>query len=77
MTAMGAVCRGFAGLFTRKPDSNVITFFEVKELYNAAYEEKAAARNALRRYKRIEARAKAMDEAYRAQLGLERLRRAA
>jgi len=47
-----------------------ITFFEVKELYNLAYEQKAQARNALRRYRRIEARAKAMDEAYRTQLGL-------
>ena len=52
-----------------------ITFFEVKELYNLAYEQKAQARNALRQYRRIEARAKAMDNAYRAQLGL--IRRAA
>lgn len=52
-----------------------ITFFEVKELYNLAYEQKAQARNALRQYRRIEARARAMDEAYRAQLGL--VRRAA
>ena len=65
---MGAVIRRIAGLFTKKPASNVISFFEVKELYNAAYEEKAAARNALRRFKRIEAKAKAMDLAYRAQL---------
>lgn len=47
-----------------------ITFFEVKELYNLAYERKAQARNALRQYRKMEAQAKAMDEAYRAQLGL-------
>lgn len=68
MTIMGVVYRRIAGLFTKKQESNVISFFEVKELYNAAYEEKAAARNALRRYKRIEAKAKEMDHAYRAQL---------
>ena len=47
-----------------------ITFFEVKELYNLAYEQKAQARNALRQYRRIEARARALDESYRSQLGL-------
>lgn len=49
-----------------------ITFFEVKELYNLAYERKAQARNALRQYRRIEAKAQAMDEAYRLQLRLNR-----
>ena len=47
-----------------------ISFFEVKELYNLAYEQKAQARIALRQYRRIEARAKQMDAAYRSQLGL-------
>ncbi len=49
-----------------------ITFFEVKELYNLAYEQKAQARNALRQYRQIAIKAQKMDEAYRAQLGLER-----
>lgn len=59
-------------LKAQKPETTAITFFEVKELYNLAYEEKAQARNALRRYRRIARRAEAMDEAYRAQLGLAR-----
>lgn len=49
-----------------------ITFFDVKELYNRAYEHKAQARNALREYRRIEARARAMDNAYRIQLNQNR-----
>ncbi len=52
-----------------------ITFFEVKELYNLAYEQKAQARNALRQYRQISIKAQRMDEAYREQLGL--VRRAA
>ena len=61
--------RGIARIFKgakKKP----ISFFEVKELYNLAYEQKAQARIALRQYRRIEARAKQMDAAYRSQLGL-------
>ncbi len=55
-----------------KSSNKDISFFDVKELYNQAYEQKARARNALRQYKKIEARAKALDEAYRTQLGLTR-----
>lgn len=62
-----AVGRRISQIFKPK---KAITFFEVKELYNLAYEQKAQARNALRQFRRIEARAKAMDEAYRIQLGL-------
>lgn len=58
------------GRVFRKRKAEPITFFEVKELYNLAYEQKAQARIALRQYRRIEARARAMDEAYRSQLGL-------
>ena len=50
-----------------------ISFFEVKELHNLAYAQKAEARQALRQYRVVAARAQAMDSAYRAQL----LRRAA
>ena len=57
------------GIF-KKSKARPITFFEVKELYNLAYEQKAQARIALRQYRRIEAKAKAMDAAYRTQLGL-------
>lgn len=56
--------------FFKTEDQAGITFFEVKSLYNEAYEQKAQARNALRQYRRITKQAEAMDEAYRAQLGL-------
>ncbi len=63
---IGRIIKGLKG------QTSEITFFEVKELYNAAYEQKAQARNALRQFKRIEAQARRMDAAYRAQLGLTR-----
>lgn len=61
------IARVFKG---RASSAKDITFFEVKELYNLAYEQKAQARNALRQFKRIEAKARAMDTAYRSQLNL-------
>jgi len=45
-----------------------VTFFEVKTLYNQAYEHKAQARKALKQYRMIEAKAKILDAQYRAQL---------
>ncbi len=69
------VGRRISQIFKARKPGQGITFYEVKELYNLAYEQKAQARNALRQYRRMEAKAKAMDEAYRAQLGL--VRRAA
>ncbi len=71
---LSGACRKIANIF-KGQKVNDITFFEVKELYNLAYEQKAQARNALRRFRKMEAQARAMDEAYRAQLGL--MRRAA
>lgn len=64
------VGRRITRMLTPKKTNQEITFFEVKELYNLAYEQKAQARNALRQFRQIEAKARAMDEAYRAQLGL-------
>jgi hypothetical protein len=55
--------------FKKKPVAAEISFFDVKVLYNEAYEHKAKARLALRQYRRIEAQARAMDQAYRSQLG--------
>lgn len=66
------VGRGISQIFKPRKPNPGITFFEVKELYNLAYEQKAMARNALRQFRRMEARAKALDDAYRAQLGLQR-----
>ncbi len=47
-----------------------ISFVDVKELYDAAYEEKARARVNLKRFRGLMSKAIEMDEAYRAQLGL-------
>jgi len=71
------ICDKISQVLTIHKSSKDITFFEVKELYNAAYEQKAQARNALRQYRRIEARAKQMDAAYRSQLTNKMMRRAA
>ncbi len=54
----------------KKQQADNITFFDVKDLYNRAYEHKAQARNALRQYRRMAREAEALDEAYRTQLGL-------
>jgi hypothetical protein len=47
-----------------------ISLFDVKELYDAAYEEKAKARVNLKRFKALINKAEQMDAAYRTQLGL-------
>jgi hypothetical protein len=65
-----AVGRKIVNIFKPVKINDPITFFDVKELYNLAYEQKAQARNALRRYRRIALEAQALDNAYRARLGL-------
>lgn len=45
-----------------------VTFFDVKELYDAAYAEKAKGRVSIKRFKKLMAKATLMDMAYRAQL---------
>jgi len=47
-----------------------ISFFDVKELYEAAYAEKAKARVNLKRFQALMVKATQLDEAYRAQLRL-------
>lgn len=47
-----------------------ISFVDVKELYDAAYAEKAKARVNLKRFKVLLSKATQLDEAYRVQLGL-------
>lgn len=66
----GAELLGIARSFKdRKHQAHTdITFFDVKELYNLAYEHRVFARSAVREYRQINARARAMDAAYRAQL---------
>ncbi|NQW47028.1 MAG: hypothetical protein HQ464_04575 [Planctomycetes bacterium] len=67
-----SVGRRISQIFKARKARKGISFFEVKELYNLAYDHKAQARSAIRQYRRMEAKAQAMDEAYRAQLGLVR-----
>ena len=45
-----------------------ISFFEVKDLYEAAYAEKAKARTHLKRFRALLAKAKQLDAVYRAQI---------
>jgi len=45
-----------------------ISLFDVKELYDAAYDEKAKARVNLKKFKKLMEKATQLDEAYRAQL---------
>lgn len=49
-------------------NENDISFFDIKTLYDAAYEEKEAARESLRRYTALKAQAETLEAAYRAQL---------
>jgi hypothetical protein len=70
MTILYAVGRKISNIFKPIKTDKPITFFDVKELYNLAYEQKAQARNALRQYRRIALKAQALDKAYRARLGL-------
>ena len=51
-------------------NSQEISLFDVKELYDAAYAEKAKARVSLKRFKALINKAEQLDLAYRAQLGL-------
>ena len=54
-----------------KNDNNTeISFMDVKELYDAAFAEKAKARVNIKRFKTLMAKAEQMDVAYRVQLGL-------
>ena len=45
-----------------------ISFFDVKELYDAAYDEKAKARVNLKKFKALIQKAEKLDAIYRAQL---------
>jgi hypothetical protein len=54
-------------------NQNGISLFDVKALYDAAYEEKARARACLRTFRALLAKAEALDAAYRAQLAAARI----
>lgn len=72
MRDISVVGRWIVRILKAKAEPKTISFFDVKELYNLAYEHKAQARSALRQYRKIAAKAQALDAAYRFQLGLAR-----
>lgn len=49
-------------------NQNVISIFDVKELYDAAYAEKAKARTCIRTFRALLEKAEKMDAIYRAQM---------
>jgi hypothetical protein len=53
-------------------NENEISFFDVKELYDAAFAEKDKARANIKRYNALMTQAEALDAAYRAQLTAKR-----
>lgn len=55
-------------------NQNQISLFDVKALYDAAYEEKARARTCLKTFRKLFAQAEILDFAYRLQLEAERKR---
>lgn len=61
---------GILKRIAKNDNSGEISLFDVKELYDAAYEEKAKARVNLKRFKGLMNKAMKLDETYRAQLGL-------
>ena len=54
----------------RYDNGQEISLFDVKELYDAAYDEKAKARVNLKKFKTLIEKAEMLDLAYRAQLHL-------
>jgi len=55
-------------------NQNGISLFDVKELYDAAYEEKGKARACLLTFRTLLDKAEALDAAYRAQIATDRSR---
>lgn len=55
-------------------NQNRISLFEVKALYDAAYEEKARARACLKTFRSLLDKAEALDSAYRAQIAADQIR---
>lgn len=60
--------RFFAFLYGDEANQNEISFFDVKALYDSAYDEKAKARACMKTFKTLLEQAEILDLAYRAQL---------
>ncbi len=75
MNSIKCVGQRFIALFKgHEANQNVISLFDVKELYDAAYDEKAKARACLKTFKELLEKAEMLDAAYRAQLQAEQVR---
>jgi hypothetical protein len=61
---------GLLKKIAKNDNQGEISLFDVKELYDAAFAEKAKARVSLKRFKALMVKAEQMDAAYRAQLSL-------
>ncbi len=59
----------------RNDNQGDISFIDVKELYDAAYAEKARARVNIKHFSALMTKAVQLDEAYRIQLGLAQVTR--
>ena len=64
--------RVWAWMNKAEANENEISFFDVKALYDAAYDEKAKARANIRRFRALLAQAEHLETAYRAQLAAAR-----
>lgn len=62
--------RLWAMLSPAEVNQNEISFFDVKELYDAAYAEKDAPNGSRKRFSTLLAQAEALDAAYRLQLAM-------
>lgn len=75
MNSIKCVGRRFASWLTgTQANQNKISFFDVKALYDAAYEEKAKSRACLKTFKSLLAQAEILDLAYREQLKADQIR---
>ncbi len=61
---------GMIKKLAKNDNKDEISYFDVKELYEAAYAEKAKTRVSLKRFKALMNKARQLDNAYRVQLGL-------
>jgi len=74
MKALKCVGLRFMALISGdEANQNRISLFDVKALYDAAYEEKARARACLRTFRSLLEKAEALDAAYRAQMQADHL----
>ena len=75
MNSIKCVGQRFIALFAgHEANQNEISIFDVKALYDAAYEAKDKARANLKEFKTVLEQAEALDLAYRAQLQAEQVR---